>query len=275
MLSRVTLVEYLNYNLSFWTFIAGPIQRFGDFRDQFESMSQASGNVSSREVLLGLNRVMFGYFRMFVMGAYLQPLAQPKTFLAQPGWGHLLVLLGSFPLYMYMNFSGYCDIVVGLARCVGFRLPENFSNPYLARNMVDFWSRWHITLSQFFRDYIYFPLHIALSRRIPIMASMILVSLFSFILMGVWHGSSPSFALFGLIHGLGVVGTNLYADWLRRILGKERFRDYGRNVWIRGTAVVLCQSYVVLSFLPFQYDRIELAAIGQRLSSVVGLGWLR
>ena len=85
------------------------------------------------------------------------------------------------------------------------RLPENFNRPLLARNMVDYWNRWHITLSEFFRDYMYLPIYSVLRKRTPQLFAMSVTSMLSFFVMGIWHGSTAMMAAFGLFHGVGVV----------------------------------------------------------------------
>ncbi len=267
MLTEIGLLEYLNYNLAFWTFLAGPIQRLDQFREECARFSDRAEAVDGAEVLRGLNRVMFGFIKMFVVGSWVGAFATPGTFLHHPDWPHLAVFLLAFPVYLYLNFSGYCDVVIGFAQAVGFRLPENFNAPYLARNIVDFWSRWHITLSELLRDYLFMPLHTTFARRMPVLASLL-----AFLLMGMWHGNTAGFAVFGLMHGLGVVAANLYGQILKRWLTKDQLKRYRNSLAIRIVAVVLCQAYVVLSFLPFNYSWEELARVAAAAGQLVSGG---
>ena len=257
---KVKLLDYFNFNLAFWTFLAGPLQRFSDYQTQIIKLRSVK-SVNANEVLLGLNRAAFGFIKMFIIAQSLQKYAVPETFIGDPGITSLLAFLCAFPAYIYINFSGYCDIVIGVARAVGFELPENFDHPYIARNLNEFWGRWHITLSSLLRDYLYFPIQIFLARRLPIIISMVLATLFSFLIMGVWHGNSISFAIFGLLHGIGVVIVNLYTEIIKKLLGKARFNNYRESKIIRIISILICQSYVLLTFLPFQYSHIELTAL--------------
>jgi len=162
---------------------------------------------------------------------------------------------------MYTNFTGYCDIVIGVARAVGFTLPENFNRPLLARNMVDYWNRWHITLSEFFRDYMYLPIYSSLRRRVPQLLAVSITSMLSFFVMGIWHGSTVMMAAFGLFHGAGVVGVNLYGEILKRTLSREQLKSYRQSRVIHVLAVLLCQCYVVAAFLFFAYDWQQLSRV--------------
>jgi D-alanyl-lipoteichoic acid acyltransferase DltB (MBOAT superfamily) len=272
MLTDVGLLEYVNYNLAFWTFLAGPIQRFDQFREECARFSDRLEAVDGVQVLLGLNRAVFGFIKMFVVGSWVGKFATPGTFLYHPDLLNLTIFCLAFPVYLYFNFSGYCDVVIGLAQAVGFKLPENFNAPYVARNIVDFWSRWHITLSELLRDYLFMPLHTALARRMSVLVAMVIASLLAFLLMGMWHGNTTGFAVFGLMHGFGVVAANLYGQLLKRWLTKDQLKRYRSNVAIRVAAVALCQAYVVLSFLPFHYSWEEIASVGHAVALLASGG---
>ena len=266
---RVRLLDYLNYNLAFWTFLAGPIQRFVPFCEQIQNMT-ASEPVPAREILLGLNRAMLGFTQMFVVGWFLNRHVGSQHCFEAPTLPGLCVLVVAFPAHLYVNFSGYCDIGIGLSRAVGFRLPENFNHPYLARSCVEFWGRWHITLSEFFRDYIYYPLHTGMSRRIAPLLSTILATLCSFTIMGAWHGSSVRFVTFGVIHAVGVISAIVYQHTLKRFFSKAQRRAYNQNRVVAIGATALCQTYILLSFLPFQYESAELHKITRDVLNLMG-----
>ena len=204
---------------------------------------------------------MFGYIKMFAISAWFGAMAKPETYTRHPDARHLILFLIAYPLFMYTNFTGYCDIVIGVARAVGFTLPENFNKPLLARNMVDYWNRWHITLSEFFRDYMYLPIYSSLRRRVPQLLAISVTSMLSFFVMGIWHGSTVMMAAFGLFHGVGVVGVNLYGEFLKRMLTREQLKSYRQNRVVHVLAVLLCQCYVVAAFLFFAYDWEQLTQV--------------
>lgn len=264
--TALPLLEYLVYNLSFWTFLAGPIQRFDDFREQFGRLS-GSAPLTSRTVMGSLNRVLLGMLKMFVVGRLLERASGLEPFLGHPGYWSLAKLLAAYPLYLYVNFSGYCDVMIGLARAVGFTLPENFANPFLARNTIDFWNRFHITLSEFFRDFVYYPLQLAFARRGFSKIAVPVAVLSSFVLMGTWHGNRLGFVTFGLLHGLGVIAAFGWQSILKATLGRDGFRWYRSNVGIRVGATLCFQLFLLISFLPYQFDGEQMRRIVSTLGT--------
>jgi alginate O-acetyltransferase complex protein AlgI len=121
----------------------------------------------------------------------------------------------AFTLQIYYDFSGYSDMAIGVARMLGYRLPENFNYPYISQSITEFWRRWHITLSNWFRDYVYFPLE--RSHRKTTLDRYVNI-LIVFLLTGLWHGASWSFILWGLAQGVFIVFERTPAGaWLLRL----------------------------------------------------------
>jgi D-alanyl-lipoteichoic acid acyltransferase DltB (MBOAT superfamily) len=151
--------------------------------------------------------------------------------LAQPGGGHFvagLIAFASYPFFLYCNFSGYIDMVIGIARLLGIELPENFNRPFSSESFIEFWSRWHITLSEWFRNYVYNPLLMGLMRKYPAenleAVWAVLAFFFTFFLVGVWHGQTPSFLFYGVLQGFGVSANKLYQIVMAKRLGRKRFK---------------------------------------------------
>jgi alginate O-acetyltransferase complex protein AlgI len=186
------------YLMLFPQLIAGPIIRYHDIADQLARRS------------LGLEGFAYGV-RRFVVGLAKKVLianvvAGPADrIFALPGAqltaGHAWLGLGCYTLQIYFDFSGYSDMAIGLGRMFGFRFPENFRYPYVADSVQDFWRRWHISLSTWFRDYLYVPL--GGNRATPARSYANLVTVF--FLCGLWHGASWNFVVWGLWHGLFLV----------------------------------------------------------------------
>ena len=134
-----------------------------------------------------------------------------------------------FFLWLYLDFSAYSDIAVGIGRLIGVPTPENFNQPYLARNAIDFWERWHITLSLFIRRNIFIPLQLFLNRRDggakPLLSASIAFSI-AFVICGLWHGLTINFMLWGAIHALGLIATNFYKSYLKKRLGARGVKEY-------------------------------------------------
>lgn len=234
---EVGLVSYLNYTLNFTTLISGPIQRYQDFA----AMQLASKPLHLDILILGksLERIIVGFFKVNVLSLFLG-MAQTQALnnlTANAGstdkirYG--IIIAASYPFYLYCNFSGYIDIVIGVARLLRLELPENFNRPFSSDNFMNFWSRWHITLSEWLKTYVYNPLLIVLMRRYsgPSIAPFLGVVAFfvTFFLVGVWHGQTSVFIFFGVLQGLGVSVTKLYQILMAKWLGKKQYRSLANN----------------------------------------------
>src|SRR5690606_39664978 len=155
----------------------------------------------------GMRRILWGFFKkiviadrlaIYVNGVY----NSPYEYSGFP----LIVATLFFAFQIYCDFSAYSDIAIGTARIMGFDLMENFRQPYFARSIREFWARWHISLSTWFRDYLYIPLG---GNRVPFPRH--LLNLFIvFLVSGLWHGASWTFVIWGALHGLFVVGEAIW-----------------------------------------------------------------
>ena len=178
---------------------------------------------------------------------------------SSPSLLYLLGIFYCFPLYVYFNFSGYCDIVIGMARWAGFIVPENFDRPYLSRDMIDMWARWHITLSQWVRDYVYQPLFkffLSGPLRNYLSASQYVSIFITFFLVGIWHGTTLNFVVFGLLQGIGMAFSMIYRDICKKRLGKERYASFYNNKWVENGERFVALHFWCFTFLFFQYRHI-------------------
>ncbi len=202
--SRPPLVDYLNFASFFPQIVAGPIERRCDLLPQVKSLRF----VLRREALEeGLPWIVLGLFLKLVLAenfALLDSELRSVAVNAVQVW----LEAGFFAFRIYFDFAGYSFIALGLARCFGIRLTLNFESPYLARNLQDFWRQWHVTLSRWFRDYVYFPLG---GSRVKFWAVNLIVV---FLVSGLWHGAGWNFLIWGGLHGGGV--------WACMMTGKHR-----------------------------------------------------
>jgi D-alanyl-lipoteichoic acid acyltransferase DltB (MBOAT superfamily) len=169
-------------------------------------------------------------------------------------WIDLVVAVLFYYLFLYLNFSGFCDMAVGAAGLIGIPVAENFDSPFAARNIRDFWNRWHITLSHYMRDVVFSPLSKFFVRLIgPANANHAIAITIAivFLLVGVWHGAGWNFAAYGAAHALGVVANHYYTIFLKNRLGREGFKAYNANPWIRAVAVALTFCYCAATLLFF------------------------
>ena len=234
-----SLSEFTTYALFFPAVVSGPIDRLQHFSAELARLPARpfwsrrarpdSASISEpsqpwfedivRDDINGLWRILNGCFKKFVLadGLALFALnAQNASQTHTTAW--MWVLLLAYTLRIYFDFAGYTDVAIGIARLVGINLPENFNRPYLKQNLTAFWNSWHITLSQWFRSYIFFPLTRALRTRAgstPVWLTILAGQLVTMGLIGLWHGISWNFLIWGLWHGLGLFIQNRWSDWLK------------------------------------------------------------
>ncbi len=263
-IERPSLWTYVNYQLNPFVLLAGPIQRYQDFARYFEQ---------PQPVLNGRHEVLKAFLRFFVGVIKVVVIAEA----CRKGYDHLLAQLdGAGPLspgglraaaklammlylflfYLYLNFSGYCDIVIAGASLVGLRLPENFNFPFLARNILDYWSRWHITLGYWIRDYLFTPFYKAGAEKFPGHSqSVAVVGYFvAFSAAGIWHGSTWNFLVYGLMHGAGAAAAKLWESIIVQRAGRPGLRQYLKSQPIRWAAVVATFHYACFSLFFFALD---------------------
>jgi alginate O-acetyltransferase complex protein AlgI len=192
-------LKFLLFAIFFPSLVAGPIKRYAQFLPSLEAASNSP--FSSSELAEGLARVGMGFAKKILVADqlttyidYIQPHFDDQWL------GGKWFILAAIAFRILMDFSGYSDIAIGCARILGVRLPENFNWPYAARNLQDFWIRWHISLTLWLRDYVYIPLgggRHGWARRI-------LNAMVVFALCGLWHGPARHFVMWGLYHGCGL-----------------------------------------------------------------------
>ena len=280
---RVELVPYLNYTLNFTTLISGPIQRYQDFGENM--LGPAPLPLDTSTVCRSIERIIVGFFKVNVLsvllfGAHERGLADLTA--ATPlgdktVYGVAIVAI--YPLYLYCKFSGYIDIVIGVARMLRLELPENFNRPFSSDNFIGFWSRWHVTLSEWLKGYVYNPLLIALMRRFPSQAMEPFLAVFAFFvtffLIGVWHGRTSEFLVFGLLQGMGVSLNKLYQILLARRIGRGRYRGLSENQIYRALARGLTFTWFTFTLLWFWSNWTQIGTIDRSLGlSGLAAVWL-
>ncbi len=206
-------VRFATYVLYFPKAISGPLMRYKPFADQLNHLEPTPDNIA-----LGLRRILFGFCKRILLANQLAAMPNAAFGLDTPNFAPHIAWLAllAYTLQIYLDFSGYTDIALGLGQMMGLRLPENFDNPYQAESISDFWRRWHISLSTWFRQYVFFPLERYRLPRIGQQLNILIV----FLLTGLWHGFNPHFIVWGLFHGVAVAiesigfGRSLKKFWL-------------------------------------------------------------
>lgn len=188
-------LDFVCYIAMFPQLIAGPIVRYHEIADQLgDRRTDRMGDLAA-----GFPRFIYGLGKKVIIADSIGPIAD-AVFAQSPGQlTTASAWLGAFAytLQLYFDFSAYTDMAIGLATMFGFRFPENFARPYSAHSITDFWRRWHITLSRWFRDYVYVPLGGNRGGERTTYRNLIIV----FLLTGLWHGAAWTFVLWGLYHG--------------------------------------------------------------------------
>jgi alginate O-acetyltransferase complex protein AlgI len=222
------IIDYCLFVTFYPQLIAGPIVHHKEVMPQFAAPGQR--RFDSHAFAEGITFFTAGLFKKVVLADNLAKIADP-TFAAAAGGDPVTAVTAwigifAYSFQIYFDFSGYSDMAVGLARMVAIRLPYNFNSPYKAVNIIDFWRRWHMTLSRFLRDYLYIPL--GGSRRGP--ARRYVNLLLTMFLGGMWHGAGWTFVIWGGLHGLYLV-INHAIDAVRAAAGLNR--KYG---WLGASA---------------------------------------
>jgi len=249
-LPDLTLKDFTIYVIFFPTFSAGPIDRVQRFIQDLHRPFQLSTDTA----LNGGKRIFLGIFSKYVLADGLALFALNSNNSSQVNsMGWLWVMTYAFALRIFFDFSGYTDIAIGMGHLLGIQLPENFEHPYLKQNLTLFWNSWHMTLAQWFRAYFFNPLTRALrsdSHNIPMPLIIFAGQLSTFILIGLWHGISWNYAIWGAWHGLGLFLHNRWSDLLRsRVPNLESRPRLKQLVGLGGT--LLTFHYVTLGWVWF------------------------
>lgn len=257
----VSLREYMTYAVFFPAYTAGPIDRLDRFIKDLRSPGPC--RPAAPDLLDGGQRLFVGLFKKFVLADTLALVALSPASAGQAqaaGW--LWVMLYAYTFQIYLDFSGYTDIAIGLGVLMGIRLPENFNRPYLRPNLGQFWNNWHMTLTLWFRAYFFNPLTRALrggSRPLPVPTVILITQVSTMVLIGLWHGITWSFVAWGLWHGLGLFLQNRWTDFVR---SRAWFAGAGpRAQWgLNALSVLTTFHFVALGWVWFALPDVTQAA---------------
>ena len=192
---RDNFIELLIYLLFFPTVLQGPIIKSRDFFIQFEEKRQYSYDL----VNSGLLRIIFGIFQKVLIANFISTIIDPVLSNIENSAGiQILFAMLLYSIQIYSDFAGYSNIAIGSANCLGFHVSENFKRPYFSKSISEFWKRWHISLYEWFKEYVFIPLGGSKVSRIKLYRNILIV----FIISGIWHGSTLNFITWGLINGI-------------------------------------------------------------------------
>jgi alginate O-acetyltransferase complex protein AlgI len=272
-LNRPRFVTYLNYVFNFLCLLSGPIARLEEFEPQLRVRPPLP---TWREVDAAAQRILRGYVMVTVLAAIATNfvnLLKPEfsAALTQGDFPHgvrvYALLAGTYFFNLYVNFSGYMEIVIGVGALAGLTLPENFNLPFLSKNFLDLWSRWHMTLSNWFKFYLFNAVLKALGERFGTRSNMAYLGAIAFfvtfLVMGIWHGTTYIFFLYGLFLGAGAIVNRLWQIWAPQWLGKNNYKILQQRQWYfqLSRAATLC--YLAVACTAFWITDQQAAALIQ------------
>jgi alginate O-acetyltransferase complex protein AlgI len=251
-----SFVDLLCYLWFLPTLVIGPINRAQPFLDDRRTKSWNTGDLS-----YGLERIVYGYAKIVILGFWLIN-GQLSDYIASipdtnSSWKLYVDMVRDF-LLLYVLFAGASDVAIGFGRLLGYKIMENFTAPLLAENISEFWRRWHISLSSWCRDYIYFP--VLGATRNPYAATLA-----SFAAIGLWHEISYRYILWGIWHGAGILVWRRWQGWKRQ-LGIPGGRPWPRRL----LSMLLTFHYCIFGFVIV--NQPDLPAVGTVLGAVL-FGW--
>jgi D-alanyl-lipoteichoic acid acyltransferase DltB (MBOAT superfamily) len=240
-------LEYLTFVAFFPHLVAGPIVRPKALLPQLAESAAWDGERASRSLLL----IGTGLFKKIAIGDYLGSNLVDRVFDAPTQYSALecYVAVLAYAVQIYSDFSGYTDIAIGSAGLLGVHFPDNFDAPYIAHDIVDFWRRWHISLSTWLRDYLYIPLGGNRRGRARTYFNLLATML----LGGLWHGANWTFLVWGGLHGAALAVNRAW----RELKSRERPRAW----WGHAAGVVVTFHFVLFAWIFFRADSLRSARI--------------
>lgn len=243
-----SIINYGAYVSFFPHLVAGPIVRYEDMALQLTNRRE-----SLEKFTAGAQRFLVGLFKKVIIANNVAALADKVEYLGSPSTLTAWLGILAFTFQIYFDFSGYSDMAIGLAKMFGYEIPENFRLPYISHSVREFWSRWHITLGTWFKEYVYFPLGGSRGGTLLTVRNMAIV----WLLTGIWHGASWNYALWGIYFGVLIICEKLFFG---KVLEKlPRFFS-----WLYSFVAV------VIGWVFFSYE--DIAQAFQMLGAMFGIG---
>ena len=244
-----SFLDYFAFVAFFPTIVAGPILRARDLLHRLRERVTLDNAAGAQALFL----IALGLTKKIAIADYLSANLVERVFDFPERFSSLEVLAAvyGYAVQIYADFSGYSDIAIGSALLLGFRLPANFNSPYCAANLPEFWRRWHISLSTWLRDYIFFSVAGRRTRGGALLYGGLVVTM---LVGGLWHGPTWTFVIWGLLHGVGLAGFRLFDSVRKRF----RFARHD-SWWVRGLATLATFHFVCFAWIFFRAESFERA----------------
>lgn len=243
VIESVSVIEFTGFLIFFPTFSCGPIDRSRRFESDFTKTYKRSEYLELFGI--GLEKMIWGLLYKFVLaelGYKVMLLVTEPTLLNEIAYAY------TYGIYMFFDFAGYSLMAVGTGYMLGIKVPDNFNKPFLSKDMKDFWARWHITLSEWFRDFIFtrFVMASMKKKRFPTRLTTASVGfIINMLVMGVWHGLGTCYILYGLYHGVLLALTEIYQKKSKFYKINKKKKWYGVLSW------AVTMNLVMFGFLIF------------------------
>ncbi len=243
-ITELGLLDFLLFLVFFPSFTSGPIARFKEFTESVKS--DMGSSYFDGFFVPGIKKIFIGLFYKFALSFYvnefvIKDLPEQRTF-----WG-IVVYMYAYTMFLFFDFAGYSNIAIGMGKLMGISLPENFNKPFLACNMKEFWTRWHISLSTWFNDYVYGRLVLGSVRSGLIKNTKIagrVAYLCTMTLMGLWHGFTLHYVIYGLYEGILLVLSDI---WVKT----RAYRTFRKNKYYNIVCRTVCFQFIAFGMLLF------------------------
>lgn len=250
---QLSIFQLVNFMLFYPTISSGPIDRFRRFQKDEEKRWTPD---EYKDLLYkGINKIFLGFLYKFIIGYCINTyFIANLDYIADDKFTNNLLYMYSYSLYLFFDFAGYTAFAVGVSYIMGIRSPENFNKPFISRNIKDFWNRWHMSLSFWFRDYVFMRFVLLMKKKKWIQNKMLVSNLgyiLLFLLMGIWHGLAIQYIIYGAYHALMMAGFNFFETWNK----KHKRWPTGRAMTIVSIVItfhVVCFGFYLFSGRPFQ-----------------------
>jgi membrane protein involved in D-alanine export len=247
LLKEIPVIRFLRFLTFFPTISSGPIDRYRRFD---KDVGNVPSSAEYRRLLeMGLHKVFLGFLYKYIIGYLVHKYWMGSPLLDANSISSIWLYMYGYSMYLFFDFAGYSNFAIGVSYLLGIRTPENFNKPFLSRNIKDFWNRWHMTLSFWFRDYVYMRfVYTAVKnkwlRNRYLISDIGLAT--NFLVMGFWHGFLPQYIIYGLYHAT----VFILFDKFERLNKKHHFWTKD-NPWVHGLSVVITFHVICFSFLIF------------------------
>ena len=246
------IISYALFVSFFPIILSGPIERAGNMLNQFKTTYMSKVIFDTDRIRDGFVRMLWGYFQKLVLADRIA-VAVNTVYGAPESYGGAIIVVASilYTFQIYCDFAGYSNIAIGIANVFGIKVMENFRAPYLATSIADFWRRWHISLSSWFRDYLYIPLGGNRKGTVRKYINVMIV----FLLSGLWHGAGWNYILWGGLHGLYQVAGALAQNVRKKIYATLNIRE--GSLSLKGIKTIVTFLLVNVAWVLFRVTDME------------------